>query len=46
MTGNTKMIFEQIPAGGDKNFAYLIADEDVRVGIVVDPSVESEELLQ
>ena len=45
MTGNTKMIFEQIPAGGDKNFAYLVADEDVRVGIVVDPSVESEELL-
>jgi len=39
------MIFEQIPSGGDRNFAYLIADESTRLGIVVDPSFETEELL-
>jgi len=43
--GGRKMIFEQIPAGGDRNLAYLIADEDERVGLVVDPSLDSEELL-
>jgi len=32
------MIFEQIPAGGDRNFAYLVACEKTREGAVVDPS--------
>jgi hydroxyacylglutathione hydrolase len=40
------MIFEQIRAGGDRNFAYLVADEENRVGLVVDPSFECEELLE
>ncbi|KPJ60678.1 MAG: MBL fold metallo-hydrolase [Latescibacteria bacterium DG_63] len=40
------MIFEQISAGGDRNFAYLAADEDLRVGLVVDPSFDCEELIQ
>jgi hydroxyacylglutathione hydrolase len=39
------MIFEQVPAGGDRNFAYLVADEGQRVGFVVDPSFECEELI-
>jgi len=32
------MIFEQIPTGGDRNFAYLIADETSRQAAVVDPA--------
>jgi len=31
------MIFEQIPIGGDKNFAYLVGDEHTREVAVVDP---------
>jgi glyoxylase-like metal-dependent hydrolase (beta-lactamase superfamily II) len=33
-------IFEQIPAGGDRNFAYLIADRATGEAAVVDPSYE------
>lgn len=32
------MIFEQIPADGDRNFAYLIADDQTREAAIVDPS--------
>lgn len=39
------MIFEQIRAGGDRNFAYIAGDEDSRAGIVVDPSFDCEHLL-
>ena len=31
------MLFEQINAGGDRNFSYLIADESSREAAVVDP---------
>ena len=36
------MIFEQILAGGDRNFAYLIGDETTRQGAIIDPSYEPE----
>jgi hydroxyacylglutathione hydrolase len=32
------MIFEQIAAGGDRNFAYLVADEASKVAAIIDPS--------
>jgi len=32
------MIFEQIHAGGDRNFAYLIGDDSTREAAIVDPS--------
>ncbi|UCF78646.1 MAG: MBL fold metallo-hydrolase [Candidatus Eiseniibacteriota bacterium] len=40
------MIFEQVKTGGDRNFAYLVADENAKVGLVVDPSFDCEELLE
>ncbi len=39
------MIFEQIDAGGDRNFAYIVADENARVGLVVDPSFDCDLLV-
>ncbi|MFH1144804.1 MAG: hydroxyacylglutathione hydrolase family protein [Candidatus Eisenbacteria bacterium] len=39
------MIFEQIRVGGDRNFAYLIADEGARLAAVVDPAYRPELLL-
>jgi glyoxylase-like metal-dependent hydrolase (beta-lactamase superfamily II) len=38
------MIFEQIDAGGDRNFSYLIGDEESRLGAVVDPGYETDKL--
>ena len=38
------MIFEQIDAGGDRNFCYLIGDEHRRVCAVVDPGYETAQL--
>ena len=38
------MIFEQLDAGGDRNFSYLIADEDSRVCAVVDPGYDTSAL--
>ncbi len=32
------MIFEQIPTGGDRNFAYLVGDEESKQAAIVDPS--------
>lgn len=32
------MIFEQIPTGGDRNFAYLVGDAPTRRAAVVDPA--------
>lgn len=31
------MLFEQLHAGGDRNFSYLIADESTREAAIVDP---------
>lgn len=39
------MIFEQIPADGDRNFAYLIGDESTRAAAIVDPSYAPERAL-
>ena len=36
------MLFRQIPAGGDRNFAYLIGDETTREAAVVDASYAPE----
>ena len=35
------MIFEQIDAGGDRNFSYLIGDERSRACAVVDPGYDT-----
>ncbi|GIX47854.1 MAG: hydroxyacylglutathione hydrolase [Candidatus Tectimicrobiota bacterium] len=35
------MIFEQLPAGGDRNFCYLIGDAERRLGAVVDPGYDT-----
>lgn len=42
----TLMLFEQIDAGGDRNFCYLIADEESRQCAVVDPGYETGNLEQ
>ena len=39
------MIFEQIPAGGDRNFAYLIGDDATREAAIGDPSYAPERAL-
>jgi glyoxylase-like metal-dependent hydrolase (beta-lactamase superfamily II) len=38
------MIFEQIDAGGDRNFSYLIGDEASRTCAVVDPGYDTSKL--
>ncbi len=38
------MIFEQIEAGGDRNFSYLIGDEETRLCAVVDPGYDTSKL--
>lgn len=40
------MMLEQIRAGGDRNFAYLIADEDSGEAAVVDPACGGEEIVR
>jgi hypothetical protein len=32
------MVFEQIHAGGDRDFGYLIGDEETKGAAVIDPS--------
>ena len=34
------MIFEQISVDGDKNFAYLVADEATREAVAIDPGAD------
>ena len=38
------MLFEQIEAGGDRNFSYIIGDEESRLCAVVDPSYDTSKL--
>jgi glyoxylase-like metal-dependent hydrolase (beta-lactamase superfamily II) len=38
------MLFEQIDAGGDRNYCYLIADETSKRCAVVDPGYETDKL--
>jgi hydroxyacylglutathione hydrolase len=39
------MHFEQLPAGGDRNFAYLLADEATDEAALVDPADRTDEIL-
>jgi glyoxylase-like metal-dependent hydrolase (beta-lactamase superfamily II) len=39
------MIFQQIPVGGDRNFAYLVGDEASGLAAVVDPAFHPEKVL-
>jgi glyoxylase-like metal-dependent hydrolase (beta-lactamase superfamily II) len=41
-----QLIFEQIRAGGDRNFGYLLADRDARAGVLIDPSYSPEAFVQ
>jgi hydroxyacylglutathione hydrolase len=33
-----QLVFEQIRAGGDRNFGYLLGDRQAKVGVLIDPS--------
>jgi glyoxylase-like metal-dependent hydrolase (beta-lactamase superfamily II) len=37
-----QLVFEQIRAGGDRNFGYLLGDRDARQGVLIDPSYSPE----
>ena len=37
-----QLIFEQLRAGGDRNFGYLLGDRDARRGVLIDPSFAPE----
>jgi hydroxyacylglutathione hydrolase len=41
-----QLIFEQIRAGGDGNFGYLLGDRDARQGVLIDPSYSPEAFVQ
>jgi glyoxylase-like metal-dependent hydrolase (beta-lactamase superfamily II) len=41
-----QLIFEQIRAGGDRNFGYLLGDRDARQGVLIDPSYSPETFVQ
>jgi hydroxyacylglutathione hydrolase len=41
-----QLIFEQIRAGGDRNFGYLLGDRDTRQGVLIDPSYSPEAFVQ
>ena len=40
------LIFEQIRAGGDRNFGYLLGDRDAGEGVLIDPSYSPEGFVQ
>ena len=39
------MIFEQIAVGGDRNFGYLLGEEESKKALLVDPSYNQEKVL-
>ena len=41
-----QLIFEQIRAGGDRNFGYLLGDRDTKQGVLIDPSYSPEAFVQ
>ena len=41
-----KLIFEQIRAGGDRNFGYLLADREANLGVLIDPAFSPEVFVQ
>ena len=40
------LIFEQLRAGGDRNFGYLLGDRDAGQGVLIDPSYSPEVFVQ
>ncbi len=40
------LVFEQIRAGGDRNFGYLLADREARQGVLIDPSYSPDAFVQ
>jgi len=40
------LVFEQIPVGGDRNFAYLLGDRDAKECVIVDPSYTPEAVVR
>ncbi|HET9947867.1 MAG TPA: MBL fold metallo-hydrolase [Longimicrobiales bacterium] len=41
-----KLIFEQVRVGGDRNFAYLLADRDAGESVLIDPSYQPDALVE
>jgi glyoxylase-like metal-dependent hydrolase (beta-lactamase superfamily II) len=41
-----QLIFEQIRAGGDRNFGYLLADRERNEGVLIDPSYSPDAFVQ
>ena len=41
-----QLIFEQIRAGGDRNFGYLLGDRDASQGVLIDPSYSPDAFVQ
>ena len=41
-----QLIFEQIRAGGDRNFGYLLADREAKQGVLIDPSYSPDAFVQ
>jgi glyoxylase-like metal-dependent hydrolase (beta-lactamase superfamily II) len=41
-----QFIFEQLRAGGDRNFGYLLGDRDAGQGVLIDPSYSPEVFVQ
>ena len=41
-----QLIFEQLRAGGDRNFGYLLGDRDAGKGVLIDPSYSPEVFVQ
>jgi len=41
-----QLIFEQVRVGGDRNFAYLLADREAKQGVLIDPAYAPELLVQ
>jgi hydroxyacylglutathione hydrolase len=41
-----QLIFEQIRAGGDRNFGYLLGDRDAKCGVLIDPSYSPEQFVE
>jgi hydroxyacylglutathione hydrolase len=37
-----QLVFEQVRAGGDRNFGYILGDRDARLGVLIDPSYSPE----
>ena len=41
-----QLVFEQIRAGGDRNFGYLLGDRNAKQAVLIDPSYSPEEFVQ